>query len=112
MNAPAYASGGDIKGPGSSIGDKIPAWLSDGEFVMNARSTAMNRPFLQALNADPTFLQQMLAARSQDGGSGGGGASARPAPSGQPATVNISMSSSEDIVGRLKVLAAQWELSH
>ncbi|PXX52634.1 hypothetical protein DFR70_13219 [Nocardia tenerifensis] len=111
-NVPAYASGGDIKGPGSSIGDKIPAWLSDGEFVMNARSTAVNRPFLQALNADPYFLQKMLAARSQGGGSGSRGGLAAPAPGGQPATVNISMSNTEDIVGRLKVLAAQWELIH
>ncbi|WP_405166719.1 hypothetical protein OG203_17435 [Nocardia sp. NBC_01499] len=109
---PAYAAGGDVKGPGSSIGDKIPAYLSDGEFVMNARSTSVNRPFLQALNADPFFLQKMLAARSPGNESGGGGGSGRPAPGGQSATVNISMSSSEDIVGRLKVLAAQWELSH
>lgn len=63
--APVYADGGDVRGHGSSIGDKIPAWLSDGEFVMNARSTAMNRPFLQALNADPLFLQKMMAANSQ-----------------------------------------------
>ncbi|MFF0528279.1 hypothetical protein ACFYT3_07795 [Nocardia amikacinitolerans] len=111
--APVYASGGDVSGPGSSIGDKIPAWLSDGEFVMNARSTSVNRPFLQALNADPYFLQKMLASRSErgrneSGGSGFGNA----APTGQPATVNISMSSNEDIVGRLKVLALQWELAH
>ncbi|QCQ89987.1 hypothetical protein [Rhodococcus sp. SGAir0479] len=111
-NVPAYATGGDIKGPGSSIGDKIPAYLSDGEFVMNARSTAANRPFLQALNADPSFLQKMLAARSAGGGSGGGSGPAQPAPGGQPATVNISMSSNEDIIGRLKILSAQWELSH
>ncbi|QBJ97451.1 hypothetical protein ERC79_17025 [Rhodococcus sp. ABRD24] len=111
-NVPAYATGGDVKGPGSSIGDKIPAYLSDGEFVMNARSTAANRPFLQALNADPSFLQKMLAARSAGGGSGGGSGPAQPTPGGQPATVNISMSSNEDIIGRLKILAAQWELSH
>lgn len=109
--APVYASGGDVKGPGSSIGDKVPAYLSDGEFVMNARSTAVNRPFLQALNSDPNFLQKMLAQRAKQNSSGGP-AFAQSAPSGQPATVNISTSSSEDIVGRLKVLSLQWELMH
>ncbi|MFC3963508.1 hypothetical protein [Nocardia jiangsuensis] len=104
------ATGGEVAGPGSSVGDKIPAWLSDGEFVVNARSTAMNRPFLQALNADPFFLQKMLAARTERGRSGAEPQSA--APAGQPATVNISMSNDEDIIGRLKVLAMQWELSH
>lgn len=101
------ADGGDVRGPGSSIGDKIPAWLSDGEFVMNARSTEVNRPFLQALNADPYFLHKTLAARSQGTQSGSGGVQAA---SGQPAIVNISMAGNEDIISRLKVLSAQWEL--
>ncbi|MGV9823833.1 amidase domain-containing protein [Nocardia xishanensis] len=106
------AAGGDIRGPGSSIGDKIPAWLSDGEFVMNARSTSVNRPFLQALNADPFFLQKMLvqrdaAAAARANANAGGYAQAA---GGGAATVNISMSSSEDIVARLKVLSTQWEL--
>ncbi|MBH0775023.1 hypothetical protein [Nocardia bovistercoris] len=105
------ADGGDVRGAGSSIGDKIPAWLSDGEFVMNARTTAVNRPFLQALNADPQFLQKMLASQADRGRRGSGNAYAPPPPPGQPATVNISMSSGEDIISRLKVLAIQWELS-
>ncbi|MGW0247623.1 hypothetical protein ACWDYH_13390 [Nocardia goodfellowii] len=105
-----YAAGGDVKGPGSSIGDKIPAYLSDGEFIMNARSTAMNRPFLQALNADPYFLQKMLGQRSERGRSNGGQGYGQGSPSSQPATVNISMSSQEDIVARLKILSQQWEL--
>ncbi|MFC9994578.1 hypothetical protein [Nocardia sp. NPDC127526] len=113
VQRPAYAAGGSVQGPGSSIGDKIPAWLSDGEFVMNARSTSVNRPFLQALNADPFFLQTMLAQRDRAAearASANAGAYAS-APSGNgPATVNISMSSSEDIVARLKVLSTQWEL--
>ncbi|WP_157172013.1 hypothetical protein [Nocardia higoensis] len=105
------AEGGDVQGPGSSIGDKIPAWLSDGEFVMNARSTAVNRPFLQALNADPFFLQKMMASRSAPSRNEGAGAVAPPSAGG-PATVNIAMANDEDIIGRLKVLAMQWELSH
>ncbi|MFI9508430.1 hypothetical protein [Nocardia sp. NPDC052566] len=112
---PVYASGGDVRGPGSSIGDKIPAWLSDGEFVMNARATAMNRPFLQALNADPSFLQTMLAQRDRAAeakANASAGAYASAPSGGGPATVNISMSGSDDIIGRLKVLSTQWELMH
>jgi hypothetical protein len=105
-----FASGGDVQGPGSSIGDKIPAYLSDGEFVMNARSTTVNRPFLQALNADPFFLQKMMEQRSARPSSGRGYVPG--AASGQPATVNISMSSQDDVVARLKVLSQQWELMH
>lgn len=34
------AGGGHIRGPGTSTSDSIPAWLSDGEFVIRARSVA------------------------------------------------------------------------
>jgi hypothetical protein len=46
-NAPVYdppiyplqvASGGEINGPGTPTSDSVPAMLSDGEFVMNARA--------------------------------------------------------------------------
>jgi hypothetical protein len=30
------ASGGYIRGPGGPTADAIPAWLSNGEYVMNA----------------------------------------------------------------------------
>ncbi len=106
-------SGGDVRGPGSSIGDKIPAWLSDGEFVMNAKSTEVNRQFLQALNQDPYFLQKMLAQAAGGGGRGSGGGAPGPAAQpDRPALVNISTVGGEDVIGRLKVLAAQWELMH
>ena len=32
------AEGGEIVGPGTSTSDSIPALLSDGEFVMNAKA--------------------------------------------------------------------------
>lgn len=35
---PGLARGGYIRGPGSSTSDSIPAWLSTGEFVINARA--------------------------------------------------------------------------
>lgn len=41
-NGPAVkaASGGHVHGPGGPTGDKIPAWLSDNEFVIKAKSVA------------------------------------------------------------------------
>ena len=36
--AEAKADGGEIVGPGTPTSDSIPAMLSDGEFVMNARA--------------------------------------------------------------------------
>lgn len=45
------AAGGLVSGPGTSTSDSIPALLSDGEFVVNARSTQIFRPLLSAINA-------------------------------------------------------------
>lgn len=44
------AQGGFVSGPGTSTSDSIPALLSDGEFVVNARSTQLFRPLLTAIN--------------------------------------------------------------
>ncbi|MFF2555753.1 hypothetical protein ACFVUS_32415 [Nocardia sp. NPDC058058] len=53
-------SAGDVKGPGSSIGDKIPAYLSDGEFVVKAASASVNRPLLKAINDDPLYMKKYM----------------------------------------------------
>lgn len=45
------ADGGYITGPGGPREDKIPAMLSTGEFVVNARDTRRSRPLLEAINA-------------------------------------------------------------
>ena len=45
------ASGGMIRGSGGPRGDKIPAMLSDGEYVVNARATRRNRELLEAMNS-------------------------------------------------------------
>lgn len=45
------ADGGFISGPGGPREDRIPAWLSNGEFVVNAAATAQNRGLLEHLNA-------------------------------------------------------------
>ena len=45
-----FASGGLVNGPGTGTSDSIPARLSNGESVINARSTAMFGPLLSSLN--------------------------------------------------------------
>ena len=53
------ALGGMIYGPGGPKDDKIPAMLSNGEFVVNAASTTKNRALLEAINKDelPKFAE-------------------------------------------------------
>ena len=45
-----YAEGGYVDGPGTSTSDSIPARLSAGEFVVNAKGTRANLPLLVAIN--------------------------------------------------------------
>jgi hypothetical protein len=44
------SQGGFVFGNGGSITDSIPTMLSDGEFVMNAKSSALFSPMLSAMN--------------------------------------------------------------
>jgi tape measure domain-containing protein len=45
------AGGGEIKGPGTSTSDSVPAMLSDGEYVVNAKATKRHRAALEAINS-------------------------------------------------------------
>jgi len=47
-----YALGGFVSGPGTARSDSIPAMLSNGEYVVNARATAQNRQLLEAINSN------------------------------------------------------------
>lgn len=47
-----FATGGYVSGPGSSTSDSIPARLSNGEFVVNAKATSRNRELLEAINSN------------------------------------------------------------
>ena len=47
---PQFATGGKVIGAGTGTSDSIPARLSNGEAVINARSTAMFEPILSAIN--------------------------------------------------------------
>lgn len=44
------AQGGIVTGPGTSTSDSIPAMLSNGEYVVNARATSSFLPLLTAIN--------------------------------------------------------------
>lgn len=49
--SPRLAGGGIIRGPGGPVGDKIRAWLSNGEGVVNARAVDhYGEGFIHALN--------------------------------------------------------------
>jgi hypothetical protein len=50
VNAQKKAQGGMVTGAGTETSDSIPAMLSNGEFVVNARSTRLFQPLLTAIN--------------------------------------------------------------
>jgi hypothetical protein len=72
------AEGGHIRGPGTSTSDSIPARLSDGEFVVNAKSvsqpgvlpllTALNQGALKGVNG-PTSVPKFAAGGIASGNS-------------------------------------------
>ena len=46
-----YSNGGPVFGAGSGTSDQVPAWLSNGEYVIKANSVqALGRPYLDAIN--------------------------------------------------------------
>ncbi len=49
--AGTFATGGYITGPGGPTDDVIPALLSNGEYVINAKQTSKHRPLLEAINS-------------------------------------------------------------
>ena len=64
-----FAVGGLVRGPGSETSDSIPAMLSDGEFVVNSRSTRLFQPILSAINSSadlPGFAMGGLVDSNRD----------------------------------------------
>jgi len=47
-----FADGGYVKGAGNGKSDSIPAYLSNGEFVINANSTRQYLPLLELINGN------------------------------------------------------------
>lgn len=77
-NALRFAEGGYVTGPGGPREDRIPALLSNGEFVMNAEATARFRAQLETMNqvgrtryvpARTSFADGGLVTGAQPGGS-------------------------------------------
>ncbi|MBN9335384.1 tail tape measure protein [Devosia sp.] len=54
------AAGGQVRGPGTETSDSIPAMLSDGEYVVNARATKKNRGLLEWINDGGEFINRAL----------------------------------------------------
>jgi hypothetical protein len=74
------ASGGHITGPGSGTSDSIPAWLSNGEYVINAKSVKMlGKDFLDSINNPQGFAMggKVTPKSSSDGKSVNGKESAK-----------------------------------
>lgn len=71
------ASGGIVHGPGTGTSDSIPARLSNGEYVINARATAKHREILDAINSGRALKMASggyVGIPSIPRASGGGGA--------------------------------------
>ena len=51
QNTEGFATGGSVRGAGTGTSDSIPAMLSNGEFVVNAKATSQNRGILDAINS-------------------------------------------------------------
>lgn len=69
------ADGGYVSGPGGPRSDSIPANLSNGEFVVNARGTAGNRSLLEAINSGSTVRRTRQASTDSAAVAAGGGRS-------------------------------------
>lgn len=54
-----FAAGGPVRGPGGPRDDQVPAWLSDGEFVVNAMQAGRHWQLLDAINRGrlPAFAE-------------------------------------------------------
>lgn len=58
----SFADGGPVRGPGSSRSDSVPAWLSNGEFVIKAAAVKnWGENFLQGINSGSPDLQFSLS---------------------------------------------------
>jgi hypothetical protein len=70
-----FATGGEVRGPGTSTSDSIPALLSTGEYVVNASAYAAHREAVQAINSG---ARQVYSVAGNGAVSSGSGSGARP----------------------------------
>jgi hypothetical protein len=79
--------GGPVHGAGGPRDDKIPAMLSNGEFVVNARSTSRFRPQIEAINSGRGFADGGQVDSSQQSAPVGNSAASQ--ASGNTRIINI-----------------------
>lgn len=68
---PAFADGGFVSGSGGPRSDSIPAMLSNGEFVVNARATSRFRPVLERMNSPSGYQDGGMVGQGQSNQQGG-----------------------------------------
>ncbi|QBQ71184.1 tail length tape measure protein [Shewanella phage S0112] len=61
-----FADGGSVYGPGGPRADMIPAMLSNGEFVVNARSASRFRPLLEQINKPGAYQNGGMVGLDQE----------------------------------------------
>lgn len=95
------AGGGPISGPGGGRDDRIPAMLSNGEYVVNAAAVSRYRPLIEAINAGrlPRFaaggiVSPSLPAIGRYSGSGGG-------------TIRLEIDESPSFIGRVSAISSE-----
>lgn len=82
--AGGFADGGKVTGPGNGTSDSIPAWLSDGEYVLPAGvAAAIGYDTLDAVRSGRSPLATTAAA------AGGGGGSTGRAAGGRGAAITV-----------------------
>lgn len=74
---PGFATGGYFTGSGTATSDSNLAWLSDGEFIVNASATKRNRALLEAINSNERVS---FSGSSSSGSNGAGGSIQQMAP--------------------------------
>lgn len=85
----ALADGGMVRGAGGPRSDSIPAMLSDGEFVVNAKSTARFRPQLEAMNSGAGFQNGGQVSAVPSASAGGAGQAGGDTGGGGTRIINI-----------------------
>lgn len=111
------ATGGAVRGPGGPRDDQVPIMASNGEFVVNAASTARHSALLEAINNDSLHISgrdlQVMAVRS-----GSFAVPARALPNvvtshhfDHSTTVNLTTHHLDEAHGRATSLAAQREVA-
>lgn len=64
----AYATGGEIRGPGTGTSDQVPIWASNREWIIRERSASMyGHTIMSAINEGRLSKTQLLAAMSHSG---------------------------------------------